>query len=264
MDGKSTSIPRLTGIENRWSRARSAATWAAAAMTLYFAVFALAKGAGWNVVRVSALSAGFVFILMWTIQVPSVAHIMNRPAGRLLYLVLMISGIHYLALGNSDDEVTIPFLGLVCLGALTLTGFWRRWVVWRPFPKESTGDVLASTMGALLVLTFAFAHVTAMLQSNDVVAIEDRPEGDSLWVFEGYYAWHLLDVIPVLKMPATLNLPAPVNVTDIWAGGTLLFVYKLLVAVPVIGVITQLFAQRHDDAGDDTSDETTDREAADS
>jgi hypothetical protein len=258
------SATQLSGIPNRRSRLGAAALAGAFSMAFFFFFAALSAGVGWDVAGISAGVGIATSLIMWILFVPSVAGQLARPIGRLLFVLAGMGIAQITLVGDSKDEGFAPFVGLTVAGCLLLTGFWRRWVVWKPFPKQSTGDVLASTLGALVVLTVLFGYFTAMLQANGVVTIKARFDDDALWAFEGYYAWHLLDVVPVLKIPATLNLPDPVEVTDIWAGGVLLLLYKVLVAVPVIGVVTQLFAQRHDDADAGTSDEGARDQPADS
>jgi hypothetical protein len=235
---------RPTATYDRTARAHFALAFGTGGALLFFVVGWLASGLDWYLIRISVGLGAFTAAFMWTVLHPKIYPVFLRPLGRFGFLLVMAGAVQLFVAGHADVVAFAPFIVLMMLSALALTDFWRRWIVWKPFPAQSVADVFVSTVGALLILTLALSYLTAMLHAHGVVMAKRGIQGDAFVAFEGYYGWHLLDLVPVLKLPSTLNLPHPVNVTDIWAGGILLLLYKALVALPVIGVATQLFSQR--------------------
>lgn len=128
-------------------------------------------------------------------------------------------------------------LAIVVLYA-ALTGFWRRWVFWLPRPERGLLEELSQILVCWLVLTVTFAAATATLYRSGNLALEAGvPASDSLLEIEKVYVWHLLDAIPILDVPETINWELRSDLTDM-AGGFLILAYKLLVILPVVsGVV---------------------------
>lgn len=96
-------------------------------------------------------------------------------------------------------------------------------------------------LSALAALIAAFAAATAAFQSTDWLTEEPASDGEGfVWVAVAYYTWHLLDAIPLLKVPDTINWKdAPTSTTDPF-GGALLLLFKLLVIIPILQLILVL------------------------
>jgi hypothetical protein len=96
------------------------------------------------------------------------------------------------------------------------------------------------TLQALLTLSAAFAVLTAALQERGLVTEQPPADVDGfVWSALGFYAWNLLDAIPLLEIPQTLNWEQATTLRD-HLGGALLLAYKLLVIVPLVGLIVGL------------------------
>jgi hypothetical protein len=174
--------------------------------------------------------------------------------------------------GGLLRPTTNEWLGIGALLALTvvavgLTRFYQRWQFWR-VPRERPLTTVAATIVALFLLVEAFTAVTSLaVQEGEVAAsgyfsglsdaararAKERGSGFSGSTFllptdadlyqemERFYLWHLLDAVPTLKIPETLNWDKPaVELTD-KRGGGLLLVFKILVVLPVIRLGVQLW-----------------------
>jgi hypothetical protein len=142
--------------------------------------------------------------------------------------------------------VLIGFAGYV-LGHL---GFWKevltggfetRTAAWRGWKRFMIAAALLTlALRALFVLMGAFAVLTSGLQAQGLV-VEKPPSEDHGYVLSalGFYAWHLLDAIPVVEVPQTLNWNVTTRLTD-HLGGALLLVFKLLVILPLVAVTLNL------------------------
>jgi hypothetical protein len=110
-------------------------------------------------------------------------------------------------------------------------------------------------IAGLIALTGAFAVLTAALQSEGLVSEKPASSADGfVWSTLGYYAWHLLDAIPVLEVPETLNwAKPPTKFTDYYAG-TLLLLFKLVAIIPIVGfTVATIAAWKTKGADADTS-----------
>jgi hypothetical protein len=137
-------------------------------------------------------------------------------------LVIQLAVLHF---GVRNTTVLLPSAALLVWGLL-VTGFWKRWRVWKAPEPESGWALLVTTVAALLVSIQAAALVTANIRA---VASGGHP----LWRLEAYYGWHFLDNVPVLKVPETLHLAQPITTTSFWCGLVLLS-YEVLVVLPVL------------------------------
>jgi hypothetical protein len=131
---------------------------------------------------------------------------------------------------------TIALFGLAWL-ALALTGFWRRWLFWRLPPDETVGSSVVSALTAWAALTASFAAITTELWRVGLLTTKAGVASDFKYgTVELYYIWHFLSAIPALDVPKTLNWTLQFGFADYFSGA-LLLVYKLLVIVPVIGLL---------------------------
>jgi hypothetical protein len=142
----------------------------------------------------------------------------------------------------------LPVAALLVLSAwaVRVGSFWQRWLPWLP-RKETAFTVLLDACRSLFMLTATFAAVTAVLHAHGWLTA--TPPGDdqsSVWTVLAYYGWSFLDSVPVLEIPKTLNWSLTTTFTD-QASGALLLTYKLLVIVPVVGVVVELIQRRRRD-----------------
>jgi len=145
------------------------------------------------------------------------------------------------------------------------TGFFRRWLFWRPATNEPSLLAVLNTVLALFVLIEMFVAVTALLASTGTLSVSGfqfipispdsapgsgfsrgsywGPAGSQIYLsIEALYLWHLLDVIPALDIPETLNWTPAHSLID-HVGGGLVLVFKVLVALPVITLAKNLFTK---------------------
>jgi hypothetical protein len=122
----------------------------------------------------------------------------------------------------------------------------KYWADWAPFlapPDRRPFAEITNAVGSLFVLTASFAGLSYVLVEEDVVAVNPTSQGLSVSQAVGVYVWHLLDAIPLLGIPSTLNWNLSPQFTDYVDGG-LLLLYKVLVIIPVTRVIVSLVQRR--------------------
>lgn len=130
-------------------------------------------------------------------------------------------------------------------------GFIKRWAPGYKTSEKSLAVVALGLLRSLISLTAAFVAVTAILLSYDLLATsavaadgKQTPvaiaDGDIVRTVCRHYVWHLLDAVPSLKVPDTLNWKLRVKLTDTWSGAILLM-FKVLVLVPVVRGAIELF-----------------------
>ena len=91
-------------------------------------------------------------------------------------------------------------------------------------------------LAGLLAVTGAFAALIAALQSEELVTEAPAVDSDGfVWSSLGYHAWHLVDAVPALKVPETLNWKSPPTAFTDHLAGTLLLLFKLVVIIPIVG-----------------------------
>jgi hypothetical protein len=150
---------------------------------------------------------------------------------------------------------------LVAVIVIWKTGFWRCWRFWAPEHEENTWVALSSAAVAVVVLIEAFAALTAMSAQEGWVKVSgfeagdpptqvmpaDHPfkppeaDNDVHFELEELYVWNVLDALPGLKVPETLNWDEAEHSLDDRLGGGILLVFKLLVILPIVGVLVQYF-----------------------
>lgn len=199
-------------------------------------------GYGWD--STNLLTAISVGITIWVLTRPRVVPLLAIPAVQVTGLLLAVVGTHVAY--SYDPDVSrswfFAIFGLAtAVSVAAVTGFWRRWAIWRLPPRESAWRIFLSTAGALGMLTIAFAFATLVAAEKDYIGARGQA---SLASIETFYLWNFLDAVPVLEIPDTLNWQEPsFEVTD-HAGGGLLLAYKVLVIVPVIGALVELWDRR--------------------
>lgn len=95
------------------------------------------------------------------------------------------------------------------------------------------------------VATAGFASLSALLVVHGVMPTTGKPlpAADPASATFGYYAWHLLDAVPVLDIPNTLRWAEPYQFADRWSS-SLLLAYKLLVILPFLQIAALVWRSR--------------------
>jgi hypothetical protein len=189
------------------------------------------------------------------------------------------SGTHYFVRAPSIVEclLALALLGFVTMG-VAQTGFWRRWIFWKWDDEADDESRLITVVGAVIAVALlieGFAAVTTLTAQAGWTPVSRFHTGhappslatahgnsaldkdaDVYQAVERMYAWNFLDAVPVVKVPQTLGWGRPRHHFNDVRGGAILLVFKVLVILPVIAVITQLFKlhrRKRSSAG--TSDE---------
>lgn len=145
--------------------------------------------------------------------------------------------------GHPLDEGTPALIGLmvslaVAIGYVAYTGYWRRWLFWRPppFVTRKVGVRVVEIVMMFTLLTSLFIYLHAFLLSSDVIGASTKvPEDGLIESAAGFYLWNLIKSIPVLELTDTFDLKPPITFTGV-TNGLLLLTYRLLVLVPIIGL----------------------------
>ena len=97
----------------------------------------------------------------------------------------------------------------------------------------------------VLIPTVFFASITALLLDHGKIAVAEGqlPEHRLSFSSFAYYLWNLADAIPVLEVPKTLNWTLDYSLGG-WLAGSLLLLYKLVLIVPFVRLLTVLFGAR--------------------
>jgi hypothetical protein len=123
-------------------------------------------------------------------------------------------------------------------------GVWRLWIPAVERPKEDAATTIMMAYLCLVLLTITFTVLTAILVAHGWLGTPaPHGRGRLVWDALGYYTWNFLDGIPILHIPKTLNWKLGPGFKD-HASGALLLLYKLLVILPVIGLIVALTKSR--------------------
>jgi hypothetical protein len=162
------------------------------------------------------------------------------------------------------EVVGIAVLLLWTLITVVGTGFYRRWIFWRPSePGERRITSLIATLVAVVMLVETFASISSVLVQMGTIEVtgyrppETRRIGNTTVTFgysdlntdvyeatEALLAWNLLDSVPGLKVPETINWSKPRNrFADVW-GGVLLLSFKCLAILPFVALIVQMTKPR--------------------
>jgi phosphohistidine phosphatase SixA len=101
--------------------------------------------------------------------------------------------------------------------------------------RESWPTVIGAMLAIFLLAILSFGSLTAFLYQRGVVSIEGPGVSNESIAGKGqdFFAWQLLDAIPVLEVTGTLRLEPPFNYHDHWVGA-LVVIFKALVILPII------------------------------
>jgi hypothetical protein len=104
--------------------------------------------------------------------------------------------------------------------------------------------VVFGSLFAFVALTELFSAVTTLLVAQETVSTADAvvPRTDLYAKTEAQYVWHFTDAIPALEVPQTLKWKAPYEFADA-AGGSLVLIHKILVILPVVGLVVDLISR---------------------
>jgi hypothetical protein len=105
--------------------------------------------------------------------------------------------------------------------------------------SSDTADAVYAIIYAFPITILAletFAGLTELLWSRGLLFSTSALHPD-MWTTERFYAWHLTNAIPVLDVPKTLGWNRPVTFTGYWSG-VLLLVFKIVLLLPLLGIIT--------------------------
>lgn len=123
----------------------------------------------------------------------------------------------------------VLIVALVCLAGL-LWAAWRIRLDSAPFGRFAVA--VAVSLIAIGVCTEAFAGLTVLLWRHGALAVAPGVE-PTLWRTELYYLWHLVDSVPLLRIPDGLHWREPMRLTSP-AGGGFLLAYKVLLIAPLL------------------------------
>ena len=185
------------------------------------------------------------FLLLWAVLgVLQSTRQIDRPLPLAALLIVYTGLIQVLVIGG--DEVPVAFW-VICLGGGTvfvvgLTRFWEHWRFWRT-QNQATSTAVIGALGTFAMLIAVFSVATSVLVKSDIAQTKPALKDEVLMNIEAHYAWHFLDAIPVLDVAKTVNWKLDHKLTDVWSG-LLLLVFKILVIIPVIGVVKHVYVSR--------------------
>jgi hypothetical protein len=161
------------------------------------------------------------------------------------YVLALLSGIHIAV------AVTIFVLSLTACAAFVLMRFTVRGR--RTFARNLGTDwagTIAVAMGLVALGTAGFAALSTGLYNVGIGSTGGTHLHGARHVVGAaysYYLFHLADAVPLLKVPETLNWKLKHPFTDS-LNGSLVLVYTVLVAIPLIWAATQIVRRFTSDA----------------
>jgi hypothetical protein len=140
------------------------------------------------------------------------------------------------AAATTTGILFLLILGIWVSPVIHWSGFWRRWVGWEA-AGPSTAFLITAVVAALSLLTAMFTVLTALLLQVGLVGEGDDSAGNPVVISLKTCLWHLLDAIPIFKVPETLGWELKPQLTG-WTIGVLLLTYKITAIIPVVGAST--------------------------
>lgn len=130
-------------------------------------------------------------------------------------------------------------LAMLCLVAMVWS-WWRS----RLDPEDKRPYAVAFLVGLITigVCIEAFAGLTTVLWTHGPIA--GSRDGPSLWGAELYFLWHLIDSVPLLAIPPTLQWSEPGGFLDQWSG-SLALAFRVVVLLPAIQVLVAGYRYLH-------------------
>jgi len=169
----------------------------------------------------------------------------------------------------------VSAIAVVTALTVVFTNFYKRWMFWRKPPKEHALTSIIATLVALYVIVEMFAAVTSVTAQKHMIPMTgpfgrtygqpapQHPEGpaekghifeDSAVLLPGdldvyqtnelFFGWTLLDAVPGLQLPNTLDIKKPDSHPAGWHGGLIVLTFKILVILPILTFARSLYERR--------------------
>jgi hypothetical protein len=168
-----------------------------------------------------------------------------------VYGLLLASLVLVHALGTDGEHFIRSLVCIAPAAVLSLIGLWvlvqAYWELVRSDP-DTIDVVLVVALFAFPVMLMTletFAGLTTLLWDRGLLSSTSALH-PNLLTMEKLYAWHVMDAFPVLDITKTLGWNAPIAFSDHWSG-VLLLMFKVVLLVPLLGVLTasyQIFQDR--------------------
>lgn len=237
VDRRTLGRDGLGGVCN-WMRAREAAKWLNPAYTVNSAFKAPVNWAIHRYLRDKGFWAVIAVALVYGVYMPLVRDLLLVPAGAVLGLLAV-----HMTLGTSAEWVVLVIVLMFACWAAQTGRYYLEWLPWISGESNKRGHPVVNAFRALLLLTTGFTALTAVLAEHQWLETTAKETSGLVWATLSYYMWHLLDAVPALKVPATLNWKLAIDFSD-HGSGALLLLFKLLVIVPVISAIVGVIQKR--------------------
>ena len=146
---------------------------------------------------------------------------------------------------DGTNKVWVGFGLLIGTAAIVArTGFWKRWLFWKKLPEESCWTTVAATFIAVALLTEVFVVVAAMFFAFGIFDLPAEVErGAVVSQLEANFVWSFLDAVPLLDIPKTVHWKLSYAFDDLGTGAFFML-YKVLVILPMLGLVAQLLQAR--------------------
>jgi hypothetical protein len=146
---------------------------------------------------------------------------------------------------DGTNKVWVGFGLLVATAAIVArTGFWKRWLFWKKLPEESCWTTVAATFIAVALLTEVFVVVAAMFFAFGIFDLPTGLERSSVVSqLEANFVWGFFDAVPLLDIPKTVHWKLSYAFDDLGTGAFFML-YKILVILPMLGLVAQLLEGR--------------------
>jgi hypothetical protein len=191
----------------------------------------------------------FIGLIVWSLTTGSQLHRRLVAPGWLLGLAIVLCIVARGSATETGEEansglrnvllVSAGVLG-IAVGAFmslrTLSSDWIRSYTNSTQDREVIGAKVGEIIIVIVVATLGFAMISTVLLQQGVAATTSELNGYTYqltWSLFGFYAWNLLDAVPVFEVPQTLNWEYGYRFDD-HVGGALVLGYKVLIAIPII------------------------------
>jgi len=173
------------------------------------------------------------------------------------------------------ELVAVSFIVVLAAVTVQRTHFYERWMFWRKPCKEHALASIAGTLAALYVMVEMFTAVTSVAAQTRMIPMTgpfgrtyDQPAQqypqalaekgrifeDSYVLLPGaldvyqtnerFFGWTLLDAVPGLQLPNTLDIKKPDSYPAGWHGGLIVLTFKVLVILPILTFARSLYERR--------------------
>jgi len=141
--------------------------------------------------------------------------------------------------------------GFVLWWVMRQSGLWERWAFWKPDRVASGRALVVSAILALALLTEVFTAATVLLVTQDGITAQggNITDANIYARTELLYLWQFFDAIPAIDATKTLNWEPPYHLNGV-SGGSLLLGFKVLVLLPIVGLIVDFIRHPRSKADD--------------